>query len=96
MIKNPGSKTYSAVMQLKSDCRLVLTGTPIENSLTDLWAQFNFLNPGLLGNLNFFQSEFQYPIERKQDDNKRDRLQQLIAPFIYGEQKTRWPRNFHP
>lgn len=96
MIKNPGSKTYSAVMQLKSDCRLVLTGTPIENSLTDLWAQFNFLNPGLLGNLNFFQSEFQYPIERKQDDNKRDRLQQLIAPFILRRTKDQVAKELPP
>jgi SNF2 family DNA or RNA helicase len=88
VIKNPGSKTYAAVMSLKTDYRLVLTGTPIENSLSDLWAQFNFLNPGLLGNLGFFQSEFQFPIEKSQDENKRDRLRQLIAPFMLRRTKS--------
>jgi superfamily II DNA or RNA helicase len=87
MIKNPGSKTYQAVVQLKADNRLVLSGTPIENSLSDLWAQFNFINPGLLGNLGFFQNEFQYPIEKLHDENKSDRLQQLIAPFILRRTK---------
>jgi SNF2 family DNA or RNA helicase len=96
VIKNPGSKTYAAVMQIKSDYRLVLTGTPIENSLSDLWAQFNFLNPGLLGNLGFFQSEFQYPIERKSDENKRDRLQQLIAPFLLRRTKSQVAKELPP
>ena len=88
VIKNPGSKTYAAVMSVQSDYRLVLTGTPIENSLSDLWAQFNFINPGLLGSLNFFQSEFQYPIERNQDEDKRARLQQLVAPFLLRRAKS--------
>lgn len=88
VIKNPGSKTYAAVMSIKSDYRLVLTGTPIENSLSDLWAQFNFLNPGLLGSLSFFQSEFQYPIEKHQDEYKRERLQQLVAPFLLRRAKS--------
>ncbi len=87
MIKNPGSKTYQAVVQLKTENRLVLSGTPIENSLSDLWSQFNFINPGLLGNLGFFQNEFQHPIEKLQDQNKSDRLQQLIAPFIMRRTK---------
>jgi len=54
MIKNPSSKLYQAIIELRSDHRLVLTGTPVENSLTDLWSQINFVNPGLLGTLNFF------------------------------------------
>lgn len=87
MIKNPGSKTYAAVIQLNADHKLVLSGTPIENSLTDLWAQFNFINPGLLGNLSFFQSAFQIPIEKHNDESKKERLQQLIAPFILRRTK---------
>lgn len=87
-IKNPGSKTYLSVLQLKSDYRIVLTGTPIENSLTDLWSQVNFLNPGLLGSLNFFKTEFQTPIEKNGDDNKRKKLKQLIAPFILRRSKN--------
>lgn len=88
MIKNPGSKTYQSIMQLKSDYRLVLTGTPIENSLTDLWSQMNFLNRGLLGSLSFFTNEFKTPIEKRQDIDKKKRLQQLIAPFILRRKKT--------
>ena len=86
-IKNPGSKTYYAVNQVDADNKIVLSGTPIENSLTDLWAQFNFINPGLLGTLNFFQSEFQYPIEKLDDANKKEKLRQLIAPFILRRTK---------
>ena len=86
-IKNPGSKTYQAVMQLKAENRIVLTGTPIENSLTDLWSQLNFLNPGLLGSLSFFKAEFQIPIEKNGDDTKRDKLRQLIAPFVLRRSK---------
>jgi SNF2 family DNA or RNA helicase len=88
MIKNPGSKTYQAVMQIKAENRLVLTGTPIENSLTDLWSQINFLNPGLLGNLGFFQTEFKLPIEKMNDENRRQRLHKLISPFILRRSKT--------
>jgi len=88
MVKNPGSKTYQAIMQLKADNRVVLTGTPIENSLTDLWAQINFLNPGLLGNLNFFRSEFQLPIEKNRDENKQEKLLKMIAPFVLRRTKA--------
>ncbi|MBN1952131.1 MAG: DEAD/DEAH box helicase [Bacteroidales bacterium] len=88
MIKNPGSKTYQAVITLRADHRLVLTGTPIENSLSDLWAQINFLNPGLLGNLSFFRTQFQLPIEKNADENKRDMLLKLIAPFVLRRTKA--------
>ena len=88
MIKNPGSKTYQAVTHLQADNRIVLTGTPIENSLSDLWAQINFLNPGLLGSLHFFRSEFQLPIEKDNDEIKQDKLLKLISPFILRRTKT--------
>ncbi|MFP4023206.1 MAG: DEAD/DEAH box helicase [Thiohalospira sp.] len=86
-IKNPDSKIYKAVNQLKSKHRLVLTGTPIENSLTDLWAQINFLNKGLLGNLRFFKREFIQPIEKNSDPQKKEKLQQFIQPFILRRTK---------
>ena len=88
MIKNPGSKTYQSVIQIRATNRIVLTGTPIENSLSDLWAQINFLNPGLLGNLNFFRSEFQLPIEKYNDENKQEKLRKLIAPFVLRRSKS--------
>ena len=86
-IKNPESKIYKAVNQLKSKHKLVLTGTPIENSLTDLWAQVNFLNKGLLGNLRFFKREFVQPIEKNTDPEKKQRLQQFIQPFVLRRTK---------
>jgi SNF2 family DNA or RNA helicase len=86
-IKNPSSKTYKAVNELTGKSRLVLTGTPIENSLSDLWAQLNFLNKGLLGNYNFFKNEFIYPIEKYKDDRKKVKLQTIIAPFLLRRTK---------
>ncbi len=87
-IKNPASKTYKAMVRLQAQHRLVLTGTPIENSLSDLWAQFNFLNPGLLGNQAFFKREFLTPIEKKNDPEKREKLQTLIRPFVLRRTKS--------
>ncbi|MGM0408574.1 MAG: DEAD/DEAH box helicase, partial [Bacteroidota bacterium] len=86
-IKNPDSKIYKTITRLKSNHKLVLTGTPIENSLTDLWAQINFLNNGLLGNLRFFKREFIQPIEKKSDPVKKEKLQQFIQPFILRRTK---------
>ncbi|MGM0497098.1 MAG: DEAD/DEAH box helicase, partial [Bacteroidota bacterium] len=86
-IKNPSSKTYKAVNQLNSKCRFVLTGTPIENSLSDLWAQLNFLNNGLLGNYNFFRNEFIQPIEKHGNERKKMKLQSIIAPFLLRRTK---------
>jgi superfamily II DNA or RNA helicase len=86
-IKNPASHVYRAVIRLKANHRLVLTGTPIENSLTDLWTQFNFVNPGLLGTLAFFRREFAKPIEKKKQDDKEERLRRIIQPFIMRRTK---------
>jgi len=86
-IKNPFSKTYQALLNLKSEHRLVLTGTPIENSLIDLWAQINFVNPGLLGTFSYFKNEFYIPIEKKKDQEKILRLKKLVSPFILRRTK---------
>ncbi|MFO8066499.1 MAG: DEAD/DEAH box helicase [Bacteroidales bacterium] len=87
IIKNAGSKIFQAVKSLKAYHRLVLTGTPIENSLTDLWSQFSFLNPGMLGSLSFFKDEYVTPIEKSKDVIKRDKLQRLINPFVLRRTK---------
>ncbi|MBE9468317.1 MAG: ATP-dependent helicase [Bacteroidetes bacterium] len=87
IIKNPKSKTYSSVLELNSENKLVLTGTPIENSLIDLWSQINFINRGLLGNLNFFKTQFVIPIEKDHDDIQQDKLKNLIHPFILRRTK---------
>jgi SNF2 family DNA or RNA helicase len=87
LIKNPSSKLYKAVELLNSKFKLVLTGTPIENSIIDLWAQMNFVNPGLLGSLSFFKKEFTIPIEKKKSTDKEDKLKLLINPFILRRKK---------
>jgi SNF2 family DNA or RNA helicase len=87
-IKNPSSKIYKAVNELRSKHKLVLTGTPIENSLSDLWAQLNFLNKGLLGSYNFFRNEFLLPIEKYKDDKKEQKLRSIINPFILRRTKN--------
>ena len=87
VIKNPASMVFRTVVRLKSDHKLVLTGTPVENSLTDLWTQLNFVNPGLLGNLSFFRKEFAKPIEKKKDDDKEIQLRKIIKPFILRRTK---------
>ncbi len=87
VIKNPASMVYKSVIRLKSDFKLALTGTPIENSLTDLWTQLNFVNPGLLGNISFFRREYAKPIEKERDDSKETKLKKLIKPFILRRTK---------
>ena len=86
-IKNPAAKTSRAVRLLRSDHRLALTGTPVENSSLELWAQFAFLNPGLLGNLEYFKREFAGPIERHNDHEAAQLLQRMVHPFILRRTK---------
>ncbi len=86
-IKNPDSKIYKAMQELPAEHRLVITGTPIENSLNDLWAQMNFVNRGILGSLSYFRDEFLNPIEKNQDAKKQEKLNSLINPFILRRTK---------
>jgi SNF2 family DNA or RNA helicase len=87
-IKNPNSNTSLSVRELKSRHRLILTGTPVENSTMDLWSQMSFINPGLLGTQNFFRNEFLKPIEKDKDEVKTKKLHSLIKPFILRRHKS--------
>ena len=95
-IKNPASKVYQAVDGLTSDHRLALTGTPIENSLFDLWAQFNFINPGLLGSNNYFKNHFVVPIQKNSNEKREEKLQKIIAPFILRRKKQDVAKDLPP
>jgi SNF2 family DNA or RNA helicase len=86
-IKNPTSNIAKAVRELNCRHRLILTGTPLENSTLDLWSQMHFINPGLLGNQSFFKNEFLKPIEKKQDEDKITKLYTIIKPFILRRHK---------
>ncbi len=87
-IKNPSSNIAKAVRELRACHRLLLTGTPLENSTLDLWSQMSFVNPGLLGTQSFFRKEFLNPIEKNNDARKTEKLFAMIKPFILRRNKT--------
>lgn len=86
-IKNPSSKSFKAVKALKSRYKLILSGTPVENSVSDLWTQLTFLNPGLLGTQAFFNEEYVQAIEKRKDEEKARKLQAIIKPFVLRRTK---------
>jgi len=87
-MKNYTSKQTQAIYKLKSQYRICLSGTPIENRLLELWSLFNFLNPGLLGSRTEFQEKYVLPIERFQDQEAIENLKLIIAPFIMRRVKS--------
>ncbi|NET32190.1 MAG: DEAD/DEAH box helicase, partial [Cyanothece sp. SIO1E1] len=87
-IKNPDAKQSQAVRQLEAQFRIALTGTPVENRLSELWSILDFLNPGYLGPRNFFQRRFATPIERYGDTDSLKALRSLVRPFILRRLKT--------
>lgn len=87
MIKNPDSKGYRSAMKLNTENRLVVTGTPIENSLNDLWAQMNVINRGILGNQKVFDEQFSNSINIGVTATQEQRLKSIIAPFILRRTK---------
>jgi SNF2 family DNA or RNA helicase len=87
-IKNADAKQSQAVRQLEAQFRIALTGTPVENRLSELWSILDFLNPGYLGPKNFFQRRFAIPIERYGDTTSLQTLRSLAQPFILRRLKT--------
>ena len=87
-IKTPDAKATKAVSMLHTEHRICLSGTPIENNLEELWSQFNFLMPGLLGDRKGFTKKFRTPIEKKGDAAKRADLVRRIRPFILRRMKS--------
>ncbi|MHB9106710.1 MAG: SNF2-related protein [Armatimonadota bacterium] len=86
-IKNPQTQTSRAAGCLNADHRLTLTGTPVENGAIELWSQFHFLEPGLLGTQDYFREEFSLPIEKQGDAGAARFLQRLVYPFILRRTK---------
>jgi len=95
-IKNPVSQSAKAARLLQADHKLTLTGTPVENSTLELWSQFSFLNPGLLGNLEHFRTEFAGAIEKRQDEMAAAFLRRLVHPFILRRTKDQVARDLPP
>jgi non-specific serine/threonine protein kinase len=78
-IKNPQSKVTKAASLLKARNRLCLSGTPLQNNTFDIYAQMNFLNPGMLGSVEFFRNEFATPIDTRA--GTKDHLRKLLYPY---------------
>ena len=87
-VKNPQTKQARAVRSLRAESRFALTGTPVENSVGDLWSIMEFLNPGLLGNREEFRRNFLLPIQAHQDAKAADRLRRATGPFVLRRLKT--------
>jgi len=88
MVKNPNTKAARAVRQLRAHQKLALTGTPVENRLSELWSILDAVNPGLLGSLQKFREQFAGPIERTGDEIAAARLRRMTQPFILRRTKA--------
>ena len=86
-IKNPGSKVTKAACLLKAQNRLCMSGTPLQNNTFDIFAQMNFLNPGMLGTMEFFRQEFSIPIDKFGEQDRKDHLRKILFPFILRRTK---------
>ncbi len=87
-IKNPATKQARSIKRLKAQYRVALTGTPVENRLTELWSIMDFLNPGYLGSLRSFKSNYATPIERRGNAKRAEVLKRVVRPFILRRLKT--------
>lgn len=87
-IKNPDTAQTLAIKMLKSDVKIAMTGTPVENRLTELWSIFDFINKGYLGSLKDFQKSYAIPIERFKENSRATKLKMSVSPFVLRRLKT--------
>lgn len=87
-IKNPAAKQTQAIKKLNAEHRIALTGTPVENRLSELWSIMDFLNPGYLKSAEHFRKNFALPIERYRKKERADVLRGIIQPFVLRRVKT--------
>jgi len=87
VIKNKNSKVFQAITSLSTEHKISLSGTPIENSLADLWSQMQFINPGMLGSYEAFKSKFKIPIEKNKDQVLMQLLRDMVQPYILRRRK---------
>jgi SNF2 family DNA or RNA helicase len=92
-IKNPASKVTKAACLLRAKHRLCMSGTPLQNNTFDIFAQMNFLNPGMLGSIEFFRQEFAIPIDKFGEPDRKDHLRKLLYPFILRRTKEQVARD---
>jgi len=92
-IKNPASKVAKAACLLTARHRLCMSGTPLQNNTFDIFAQMNFLNPGMLGTMEFFRQEFAVPIDKFGEQDRKDHLKKILYPFILRRTKEQVARD---
>ena len=92
-IKNPASKVTKAACLLNAKHRLCMSGTPLQNNTFDIFAQMNFLNPGMLGTVEFFRQEFAMPIDKFGEQDRKEHLKKLLYPFILRRTKEQVARD---
>lgn len=92
-IKNPSSKVTKAACLLNAKHRLCMSGTPLQNNTFDVFAQMNFLNPGMLGTMEFFRQEFAIPIDKFGEADRKDHLRKILYPFILRRTKEQVARD---
>ena len=87
-IKNPSTYQTKSIKELTGKYRIAMTGTPIENRLTELWSIFDFLNPDFLGTLKWFRAEYAMPIESYQIEHKVEEFKKITSPFMIRRLKS--------
>ena len=95
-VRNPSSKTFRALRKIRAKNRLCLTGTPVQNTTMDLWSQFEFLNPGLLGHQKSFRNRWVKPIEKEGDKMAEELLNKMVSPFILRRTKKQVATDLPP
>ena len=86
-IKNPTSKVTKAACLLQATNKLCLSGTPLQNNTFDIYAQMNFLNPGMLGTVEYFKHNFSMPIDKFDEKEQKEHLRKFVFPFILRRTK---------
>lgn len=92
-IKNPSSKVTKAACLLTAKHRLCMSGTPLQNNTFDVFAQMNFLNPGMLGTMEYFRQEFAMPIDKFGEQDRKEHLKKILYPFILRRTKEQVARD---
>ena len=87
-IKNAGTEQTKAVKKLKADVKIAMSGTPVENRLSEYWSLFDFVNKGYLGSAKYFKKTFASPIENDNNEQRLERFKKITAPFILRRLKT--------
>ncbi|MEZ6087305.1 MAG: DEAD/DEAH box helicase [Pirellulaceae bacterium] len=95
-IKNSRSKTSMAIASIPAQWKVALTGTPVENHLGELWSLFHVISPGVFGGWDQFRKRYAAPIEKENDEDRRDALRRRLQPFVLRRTKSQVLKDLPP